>query len=67
MKKVKRVNLSNLHNEEHFQFISAILTVLNGAQASIRTYLMPLIATLAELCDREHSALRKQIYINSND
>jgi hypothetical protein len=59
MKKVKRVNLQHLHNEEHFQFISAILTVLNGAQASIKTYLTPLIATLAELCDREHSALEK--------
>ena len=57
--KLKRVNLPHLHNEEHFQFISAILGVLNAAPASIKGYIAPMLATLTDVCAREQAALEK--------
>lgn len=57
--KIKRIHSQNLHNEEHFQFICAILGVLNAAPSGIKNYIEPLMTKLTDLCTREEAALEK--------
>ena len=57
--KLKRVNLTQLHNEEHFQFMTVIVGLLNAAAGEVKQFIGTLIGTLSTLLQREDSALEK--------
>ncbi|MDR2906930.1 MAG: DUF6261 family protein [Bacteroidales bacterium] len=57
--KIKSIRLTNLHNEEHFQFLTDVKNLLEKASEAVKTALGDSIAQLGSVHEREDASLEQ--------